>query len=159
LQAAPQPAGKKCGRSIGIANACCGGSEVKRWITREFLGVVVMALGYFGVLVVWGGAAARRVLLGILLFAACAFLWEYKRHRRWEYLAYAAYAILFSAAFGALILAGEPHGDYYERYDLVYIVLMFAGLGCLCAGAIGASRRRSKDRPGPTIPEENSEGA
>jgi len=120
--------------------------------------MVISGLVFFGVQVVWGQAALRRVLLGILLFAASAFLWEYKRHRRWEDFAYAAYAILFSAASGTLILAGERHGDYYERYDLVYTVLMFAGFGCLWAGLIGASRRKRREKAAPSIPAENSEG-
>jgi hypothetical protein len=51
---------------------------MKRWSAREVIGAVVVVLGYSVVLAAWGDAAALRVGLGFLLFAACSNVWEYK---------------------------------------------------------------------------------
>lgn len=121
--------------------------------------IVIGVLAFVGVRRVWGAAVSLRALVTYFLFGGAVFVWEYKRHRRWEYLAWAAYAILFSAAFGAPILAGEPHGGYDERYVTVHIVLVFAGFACAWAGIIGHCGRISREKAVPIIPEENSEGA
>ena len=134
---------------------------MKRLTMKRLAAIAVIVIGvlaFVGVRRVWGAAVSLRVLVTYFLFGGAVFVWEYKRHRRWEDLAWAAWLILHAAAFGALSLAGEPHGGYDERYVTVYIVLMFAGLACFWAAAISDVRRGSGEKAAPSIPAENSEG-
>ena len=134
---------------------------MKRLTMKRLAVIAAMVIGvlvFVGVRRVWGAAVSLRVLVTYFLFGGAVFVWEYKRHRRWEDLAWAAWLILHAAAFGALSLAGEPLGGYDERYDLVYLVLIFAGCGCCWAAIVGDVRRRSREEAAPSVPEENSEG-
>jgi len=123
--------------STGIATALitlalAGGAAVAAWVVWGLHGLIVLV-----------------GLYAFLLAGIC--LWEYRRRGRWEYIVSAAGSILYAVAFSNFRRLEED----VVLSDVLVLSALFAGLGCLCVGAIATLRRKLREKAAPTLRAQN----